>query len=544
MLSHNKTTHIILLVTVCLLVFFVHLDVLYVNIMEARNFLSARDMLRENNWLLTTMNALPRYEKPPLPTWLTAISGAIFGLKNVAALRLPSALASLLLVLVSYNFIFKLTKLRTQAFITSLILATSFYIVFSGRQGTWDIYTHSFMMAAIYALYSYLLSEKFNLKYALLAGIFIGFSALSKGPVSMYGLLLPFLISYGVVYKFKLKKNLAIGLVVVLVLAIGISMSWYIYININDAETLLEIANKETNAWSHKNIRPFYYYWSFFTQSGLWTIPAFISLLYPYLKHRVSNLKAYKFTLLWTVFSVVLLSVIPEKKSRYLLPVLIPLAFNCSFYIQYLFKNFKTLKSRYEVLPVYINYTIIGFVGLLFPVLGIIIIDDLSGYWFWFLLASLSLVGVSIFLLRALYKREIKTVFYLSIVFILCITTFGLPLATALSVNTNMRLPETVQPEIKQTQLPVYVFNNEMVEILWNYGENIPVVYHEGMINLPTETKFIIISPFECNEELYAFFENYNLEQIDYIDLNTMQSDQRHYNKRFIANVFKATLSN
>jgi 4-amino-4-deoxy-L-arabinose transferase-like glycosyltransferase len=544
MLSHNKTTHIILLVTVCLLVFFVHLDVLYVNIMEARNFLSARDMLRENNWLLTTMNALPRYEKPPLPTWLTAISGAIFGLKNVAALRLPSALASLLLVLVSYNFILKLTKLRTQAFITSLILATSFYIVFSGRQGTWDIYTHSFMMVAIYALYSYLLSEKFNLKYALLAGIFIGFSALSKGPVSMYGLLLPFLISYGVVYKFKLKKNLAIGLVVVLVLAIGISMSWYIYIIINDAETLLEIANKETNAWSHKNIRPFYYYWSFFTQSGLWTIPAFISLLYPYLKYRVSNLKAYQFTLLWTVFSVVLLSVIPEKKSRYLLPVLIPLAFNCSFYIQYLFKNFKTSKSRYEVLPVYINYTIIGCVGLLFPVLGIVIIDDLSGYWFWFLLASLSLVGVSIFLLRALYKREIKTVFYLSIVFILCITTFGLPLATALSVNTNMRLPETVQPGIEQRQLPVYVFNNEMVEILWSYGENIPVVYHEGMINLPTETKFIIISPFECNEELYAFFENYNLEQIDYIDLNTMQSNQRHYNKRFIANVFKATLSN
>ena len=131
MLSHNKTTHFILVVTVCLLVFFVHLDVLYVNIMEARNFLSARDMLREDNWLLTTMNALPRYEKPPLPTWLTAISGAIFGLKNVAALRLPSALVSLLLVLVSYNFIFKLTKLRTQAFITSLILATSFYIVFS-----------------------------------------------------------------------------------------------------------------------------------------------------------------------------------------------------------------------------------------------------------------------------------------------------------------------------------------------------------------------------------------------------------------------------
>lgn len=45
--------------------------------MEARNFNSAREMINHNNWVLTTMNGEARYEKPPLPTWLAAISGAV-----------------------------------------------------------------------------------------------------------------------------------------------------------------------------------------------------------------------------------------------------------------------------------------------------------------------------------------------------------------------------------------------------------------------------------------------------------------------------------
>ena len=75
--------HIILLILVCFVIFFVNLDAIFVNIMEARNFTTAREMLHDGNWLLTTLNGEPRYQKPPLPTWLTAISGAVFGLKNI-----------------------------------------------------------------------------------------------------------------------------------------------------------------------------------------------------------------------------------------------------------------------------------------------------------------------------------------------------------------------------------------------------------------------------------------------------------------------------
>ena len=98
---------LLLLTLACVGVFVVNLDAIFVNIMEARNFITAREMIVDGNWLLTTMNGEPRYAKPPLPTWLTALSGMLFGLKSLFALRLPAAIMGLVLILSSYKFLQK-----------------------------------------------------------------------------------------------------------------------------------------------------------------------------------------------------------------------------------------------------------------------------------------------------------------------------------------------------------------------------------------------------------------------------------------------------
>ena len=72
-----------ILSSVAFLVFFTHMDALLVNIMEARNFITAREMIQDGHWLLTTINGEARYQKPPLPTWLTAFSAIIFGIKKI-----------------------------------------------------------------------------------------------------------------------------------------------------------------------------------------------------------------------------------------------------------------------------------------------------------------------------------------------------------------------------------------------------------------------------------------------------------------------------
>ena len=189
-------------------------------------------------------------------------------------------------------------------------------------------------------------NETVNWQHVILASLGIAASLLSKGPVSFYALLLPFLIAFALTFKFNNITYKLPALITILVLALILGGSWYLYVRLEDPKTFEAITSKETANWTSYNVRPFYYYWSFFTQSGIWTIPAFIGLLYPYMKRRAIHYKAYKFTFLWTVIAVILLSIIPEKKSRYLMPVLIPLALNTGFYIEYLFRRFKGLNIK------------------------------------------------------------------------------------------------------------------------------------------------------------------------------------------------------
>ena len=107
-------------------IFLFHLNVIPVTIMEARNFITAREMITEGNWLLTTMNELPRYEKPPLPSWITALFGYNFGLENIAALRLPTMLMAIILGYVGYLLSLRMLYNKLLALINALILLSSF----------------------------------------------------------------------------------------------------------------------------------------------------------------------------------------------------------------------------------------------------------------------------------------------------------------------------------------------------------------------------------------------------------------------------------
>ena len=146
------------IITICLftaIMLLPHLSTLQVSIMEARSFVTAREMVTDGNWLLTTMNGEPRYEKPPLPTWLTAISSLAFGSTNLFGLRLPAVL----LVMVTGCFVYLLSKamLRNSlhSLVNAFIVVTSFYVFGIVIEAPWDIFAHGFMLVAIY--YQFLL---------------------------------------------------------------------------------------------------------------------------------------------------------------------------------------------------------------------------------------------------------------------------------------------------------------------------------------------------------------------------------------------------
>lgn len=522
-----------------------YLDVLEVTIMEARNFISAREMLTDGHWILTTMNGEARYQKPPLPTWLTALSASIFGIKNIWGLRLPAVCMVMLLGGMLYTLSRKLTLSKIHSLLNSLIGITSLYVILIIFEAPWDIYTHAFMLVAIYSILQLMNSEQIRYGYILLAILGIGASVLSKGPVSVYALLFPFLISYGIVYRKQTSRKKWFIVPVILILGLALGFSWYLYVRYADSETFNAITSKETGNWTNYNVRPFYYYWSFFTQSGLWTVPAFIGLLYPYLKTRVSNLKIYQFTWLWTILAVVLLSIIPEKKSRYLMPVLIPLAMNTGFYIEYLIRRFKELKDKRETYTVYFSFGTIGlaFIGVSVFFIYLSTIEKTLNASILTYLFVIMLFSLGILLLIKLYQKLIKDVIVILIV--------GL-IAVVYSLGTLRNHNKIVNKEYSSFEMffrthkieentKIYAYKNSSPEMIWARGAKIPVV--QNLNDIKEDVFYIILK--SKDENALVFEENKSIREFKItpvvypIDLNHEFPTSGNYKDRKVGYLYK-----
>lgn len=510
-----------------------NLETLQVSIMEARNFITAREMLNNDHWLLTTMNNVARYQKPPLPSWFSAFSGILFGAKSLFGMRLPAVL----MVMLSGSFMFYLSRTilkgRTHSMINALLFITSFYAIGITFEAPSDIFTHAFMLVSIYYLFKIFKSENNSWKLVIKAGIFLGLSILAKGPISIYALLLPFLIAYGFSFKYKNIKQKWPNILCAILLGLAIGGSWYLYVKLQDPSTLDAITSRETSTWTGYNTRPFYYYWSFFTQSGIWTIPAFISLLYPYLKKRVNHYKAYKFSFIWTITAVLLLSLIPMKKSRYLMPVLIPLAFNIGFYIEYLIRKFRTLKDKRETLPVYFNFGLIGLLGIAFPIVMFALFRaELQEHLFRFVLASAVLFTIGVLLLLQLKSKNIKNVFLLTVVFFASVFVFVLPLSEAFK-NENFKSFSNLNEENQKRDLKLYAINYIAPETIWDYGDVIPEIKRKDKSYVfPLDKKFGILVNAMSPENEAEIRSKYDMKTIANYDLNHFGSTSKQNNPR------------
>ncbi|WP_298368598.1 glycosyltransferase family 39 protein [uncultured Lutibacter sp.] len=518
-----------------ILMLLVHLNIPEITIMEARNFITAREMINDNHWLLTTMNGEPRYQKPPLPTWITAISGVIFGVNNLHALRLPAALMVLFIGIFSYYFSLKLKLTKNHSFRNSLILVTSFYVFAIINEAPWDIFAHGFMLAGLYFLFLLLKEPKPTWKNVIASSVFIGFSIMSKGPVSLFALLLPFIISYSIVYKFKKIKSKFLQLVTLLLTSLIVGGWWFLYVRLIDPAAFLEIASKETGNWSSYNVKPIYYYWSFFTQTGLWTIPAFISLMYPYLIKRVDNKKAYQFSFWWTISAVILLSLIPEKKARYLMPVLIPLALNTGFYIQYLIKSFYKLKLKIDKIPVYFNFGLIATIGISIPfALFFVLNDRFQNHISSFILTSVFSIVIGVLIFMFLIKKKFKHVFYLNVLFMVGLFLFGLPISKGFNKNEAYNSIKKLHQIEFQHKITTYSIGEITPELLWDYNGPLKNIYKNKELNIPSEEHFGLLIMNENINEIFALLEpEHHIKLTDTYNLNTGSKSKERLIRKF-----------
>ncbi len=479
-----------LLWALCFILFFIHLNYLFVDIMEARNFVTAREMVDDGNWLFTTMNGEPRYQKPPLPTWLSAGMAEVFGTNSIWALRFPAALSCVVLILVFYRFVKEETQNKKLALIIGLILVSSYLVLFVGKRATWDIFCYSFTLIGIYFLYRTFKSNKPDFLNFTLAGLFFGFSILSKGPTGFYVICAPFFLGYWIAYGFPKIKWM--GWVWMGVLTALVGLSWYGYIYLYDQETFLATMEAESSARTNREVKPFTRYFSFPVQMGVWAVFALVSLAFPYLKKKVEFPKSYTMFFWWTVICFILLSLIPSKKERYLFPLMIPLAATTGFYVYYLIQN-QSWKN-WEKYLVKFSFGLLGLIGIAVPVILFVFLKVELGLYS--ILFSIAGILIGLYILKEILKEfNVKKAFLGTIAFVASAMILGIPVIDGIfNSNPDYKSLITQKTMIKNSGLELYGLDAYSPEIWFKYGKIIPEIYPDNPETYPKEKEFYLIS--------------------------------------------------
>jgi 4-amino-4-deoxy-L-arabinose transferase-like glycosyltransferase len=157
---------------------------------EGHNAEAAREMLDSGNWLVPTFNFQLRDHKPPLLYWLQIAAYEQFGVNEFSA-RLPSALAALMAVLLTYELgRFMLGSM--VGLLAGVILASAAMFCAAAHFANPDSLLDALTVAAFYAFWRGLPrcadASRLNMIWIVLSSALTALAVLAKGPV---GLLLP-----------------------------------------------------------------------------------------------------------------------------------------------------------------------------------------------------------------------------------------------------------------------------------------------------------------------------------------------------------------
>ena len=230
-MSQNQK-NILTLIGIGIIFFFPFLGGIHLFDWDEINFAeSAREMLETGDYFRVKIGYEPFWEKPPFFFWFQVLSMKLFGINEFAA-RFPNALIGIISLITLYSIG---KKLYTPKFgmIWSLIYFASFLPHLYFKSGIIDPYFNIFIFLSIYFLILVLQKPTVKKRNSLVAGIFIGLSIITKGPVGLLILILTFLI-YIIIKKGKVKIPI-LGVIIFFISSLSVTFIWFGYETITNS---------------------------------------------------------------------------------------------------------------------------------------------------------------------------------------------------------------------------------------------------------------------------------------------------------------------
>ncbi|HKX51240.1 MAG TPA: glycosyltransferase family 39 protein [Candidatus Binatia bacterium] len=330
-ITHNTLVHLILLATVCALVFLLFLDKTpFHDKGEPREALVVRDIVLEGRWLLP-LRAGQMASKPPLFHWFAAGTSALRGEMTEASIRFPSALFATLGVFLCYFFGRRLYDPKTGLW-AGLILATTWSYYAAGIEARVDMTLVFFVTLTLILFFSiyrgFLQHEIWWYVFFMTAGA----SVTAKGPVSIVlcGLVIAlFLVlrkRWDIFRTMFCHPGLLLGMV--------LCVAWYaaaLYLGGDEffdlqfvKENFARYFVRGEGGTGHQ--KPFYYFVPYLFTLGMpWTL--FLpGMTWSYFSDQFRLREDLLFLGLWAATVFVFFSLSAGKRPPYILPLYPPLA--------------------------------------------------------------------------------------------------------------------------------------------------------------------------------------------------------------------------
>ena len=206
-----------------------------------------------------------------------------------------------------------------------------------------------------------------------------------------------------------------------------------------------------------------------------------------------------------------------------------------SFYINYLVEEFTTLKSKKDTLPVYFNFGLIGFIGIVAPfALFILLKDSISEYIVNYSLVSIALFLIGFYILKKVYSKKIKSAFYGVVLFIVSVFLFGLPLSKTINKNTSYYSITSLKEVEKTHEITSYAIGEIAPEFIWQYNGKIKNIYKNNLLKIPEESSFGLLL-LNSQIESYSNLLNgeFNLEKKAIFNINTGSRSKERLIRQF-----------
>ena len=190
---------------------------------EGRRALAIKEMFASGNWLLPTLNGELYLTKPPLLYWISNGISSLVGFVNEWTVRLPSALAALATLWMTYRFTLKKFGAWPALFSAQILMANLGFAMLA-RRAEIEMLLTALCVGALLSALEYV-EKPAKQSWIYLSYFLLALAVLTKGPVALLFVTLPLIVAAIWTKDLAVKQTLtsARGWAIFLVVA----LSWY-----------------------------------------------------------------------------------------------------------------------------------------------------------------------------------------------------------------------------------------------------------------------------------------------------------------------------